>query len=280
MRVIVMLVMLLGSLFSTSSLAQSSAIQVTVNNQVIGFEQRIRLGQFYQALKLPLGLYWPATRLVSAQKQQEIDSKQLELVNDLIAMSSYYRNFGEFEVAEAIRQLASQVRDWPLVGAEFIGVTRISERADVQVGQSFEQPSFYSSAADTTRDIKHNPLLPAGSYEWLMPTASDFQVPWRLVGVTNTGLVESRAYTADTTVRELLQQQDIFAKSPRLAAVKVISLSGQQQTVPVAYYNSSDRVAVYGAVIVIPIPDEWLVDRFVDMNKRLLELAQYWNPVS
>lgn len=280
MRIIVMLALLSVSFVSTPSLAQGSVIQVTVNNQVIGFEQPIRLGQFYQALEFPSGLYWPATRLVSVQKQQEIDSKQLLLVNDLIAMSSYYRDFGEFEVAEAIRQLASQVRDWPLVGAEFIGVTRISERGDVQIGQSFERPSFYSSAADTTRNIKHNPLLPAGSYEWLMPPSSDYQVPWRMAGVTATGRVESLMYTANTTVRELLQQQGVFSQSPRLAAVEVISLSGQQQTVPVAYYNRSDSVAVYGAVIVIPIPDEWLVDRFVDMNKRLVELAQYWNPVS
>ncbi|WP_417656356.1 capsule biosynthesis GfcC D2 domain-containing protein [Pseudidiomarina aestuarii] len=280
MRIIVMLAVLFTSSISASSLAQGSAIQVTVNDQVIGFEQRIRLGQFYQALEFPSGLYWPATRLVSAQKQEEIDKQQLQLVDDLIAMSSYYRDFGEFEVAEAIRQLAGQVRDWPLVGAEFIGVTRISERGDVQTGQSFERPSFYSSAADTTRGIKHNPLLPAGSYEWLMPPSSDYQVPWRMVGVTITGRAELLPYTANKTVRELLQQQGVFSQSPRLAAVEVISLSGQHQTVPVAYYNRSDRAAVYGAVIVIPIPDEWLIDRFVDMNKRLVELAQYWNPVS
>ncbi|PTB83261.1 hypothetical protein C9928_04135 [Pseudidiomarina aestuarii] len=261
--------------------AQDQAVvTITVGQQTYGFNERPRLSQVYQVADIPAGTYWPATRLVSTNKQNQIRTEQAAVVTDLIAMSAYYRDFGEYDVAESLRQLAAQVRSWPLVGAETVGVTVIEERSDMQPGYSYERPSFYSSAADTSRAIKHNPLLPAGTYQFLYPPSSNTAIPWRVVGLTQSGQAQVQAYDSMLSVRSVLQQQQVFARLPKLASVALVDLTGQLTEIPVAYYNNNDQVAPYGAVLFIEIPEAWLIDRFQGMNQRLRSLVRYWNPTS
>lgn len=261
--------------------AQDQAVvTVTVGQQTFAFDARPRMSQVYQVADIPAGTYWPATRLVSATKQQQIRTEQSELVTDLLSMSAYYRDFGEYQVAESIRQLAAQVRTWPLIGAETIGVTLVEERSDMQPGYSYERPSFYTSMADTSRAIKHNPLLPAGQYQFFYPPSSNTAIPWRVVGLTQSGNVQVQPYDAKLSVRSALQQQQAFSRYPQLASIALLDLTGQITDIPVAYYNNTNQVAPYGAIMLIEIPQAWLIDRYQGMNERLRALVRYWNPTS
>ncbi|PTB89527.1 hypothetical protein C9927_01685, partial [Pseudidiomarina aestuarii] len=53
--------------------AQDQAVvTITVGQQTYGFNERPRLSQVYQVADIPAGTYWPATRLVSTNKQNQI----------------------------------------------------------------------------------------------------------------------------------------------------------------------------------------------------------------
>ncbi|HET8816644.1 MAG TPA: capsule biosynthesis GfcC D2 domain-containing protein [Pseudidiomarina sp.] len=283
MRSLCLVILMMLAIHMPSSAAQTdeqTVVTLTIGQQTYQLTERPRLSQVYQLAQLPAATYWPATRLVSQAKQQEIRTEQTAVVNDLIAMSAYYRDFGEYDVAESLRQLAAQVRQWPLVGAENVGITLVEERSDMQPGYSYERPSLFSSAADTSRSIQHNPLLPAGSYQLLYPPSSTTDIPWRVVGMTQTGQVQIQPYNASLSVRQVLQAQHVFSRYQQLAHVVLVDLTGQLSEVPVAYYNQTGLVAPYGALLFVEVPSEWLVDRYQGLNERLRALVRYWNPIS
>lgn len=241
-------------------------------SKALGFAERPRLADVYDSFEMPTNTYWPSTRLVSQSKQAEVKQQQQQLVERLQALATFWQQEGDEDLAKTARETAEQVANWSVIGAEAIGQVTIVQRSDTQVGEQRTKPSFYSHQENARLNIEFSPLLPAGNYELLGGVPSP---KWHIVGATTQ---KQLPFQTDTSVRELMKQHRTEKTGMYADTVEVIDLSGNNNTVPVAYYNAKNDSAPLGAVFVVGFSANKLPDDFETVNNELTALARFWKP--
>ncbi|MBY6063756.1 capsule biosynthesis GfcC family protein [Pseudidiomarina sediminum] len=250
--------------------------QVIVGEQIYGFATPPRLLAVYQAYELSPAEYWPSSRLVSARQNDKVAERRRLLIERLHELAGAAQVEGDDALVRNAQAYAQQLQQWPLLGAEWIGVTKINDSLQVQSGVNVERPSLYSSFNDAASNLQANPVLAASQYQLLPPKDLG---DWQVKVVSPQG-VETLAFGQNDTVRDVLKQTEVFAQDYDLAEVTLVSLTGLSRTSNVAYYNDAkDLPPVHGIIFVgldlSAMDDEWQV-----LNRQLAALLSYWNPQS
>jgi hypothetical protein len=250
--------------------------QVVIGDAVIGFEKPPRLLNLYQAAELPPSAYWPSSRLLSAAQTEKLQQRRDYVLGQLtdLAQSAFIE--GDEALEQAARAYAEQLPKWPLVGAEWIGRTKIDDRLDQQSGVSFVRPSLYSSFNDAASNLQANPQLPADTLQLLPPKDLG---EWQVTIVAPEG-IQKVAFEQHDTVREVLKKAGTFEQYYDLADVTLISLTGLSRSSKVAYYNDAEDLPPVHGIIFVGLDLSAMDDSWQRMNAQLAALLSYWNPQS
>lgn len=285
-----------AQLVTTNALAQDQqqaapvSVYITKNGQQqrLDFTESPNLLSVYQAAMqsnlMPLTPYWPTTRLVSTNKQEQVKQQQQQLVSQLEELASYWEAASEPELAATASSVAAQVAQWPVVGAEFVGRIDTAITGMRQSGIDTVEPALYAYL-DQIRisnriSINNNPYLPAGGYSFLIsPEHAEGAVPhWYVIGAVNQ--VIEAPYIADLSVRDMVRKvrlNEFSLPGASNSHLWQINLAGAVQQVPMANYNASGEPAIVGGVWVLGFEQNQLPEQFKQINQQLAELAKYWN---
>lgn len=263
-----------GSAYATSP--PKPATQIINGDSVYAFETAPRLLSVYQNLDLSPADYWPSSRLVSERQNQKVAERKRFMIERLHELARSAQVEGDDDLVAKAKSFAEQIQQWPLIGAEWIGVTKINDSLQVQSGVNVDRPSLYSSFNDAASNLQANPILGAAQYQLLPPKDLG---DWQVKVITPQGL-QTVAFTQQDTVRDVLKQTGAFQHEYDLAEVTLISLTGLSRTSKVAYYNDAkDMPPVHGIILVgldlSSMNDDWQL-----VNRQLATLLSYWNPQS
>ncbi|RUO62593.1 capsule biosynthesis GfcC D2 domain-containing protein [Pseudidiomarina insulisalsae] len=256
--------------------ADAPATQVIVGEGVVTFSKPARLLNLYQIAQLDPSAYWPSSRLISSTQTNKLQQRRqfmLEQLSDL-AQSAFIQ--GEEELAAAARAYAAQIPGWPLIGAEWVGVTKIDDRLDVQSGVDVERPSLYSSFNGAVANLQANPQLPEGQLQFLPPADLG---PWQVTVISPAG-VQQFNFDETDTVRGILQRAGSFSENYDLAEVTLVSLTGLSRTTHVAYYNDDEALPPVHGIIFVGLDVSNMNAGWQQVNAQLAALLSYWNPQS
>ncbi len=251
-------------------------VQVTIGEQVLAFSERPRLLQLYQAADLAPANYWAASRLISAKQIEQLAQKRQHVLERLEQLQRVARSKQLPALAAAAQGFAQQIPQWPLVGAEWIGRTKINESLEVQSGVDVERRALFSSFSAASSDMDANPLLPAGNYRLLPPKNLG---PWQVTVVSAQGQQQFEFDESDT-VRSLLQRAEAFTADNDLSEVELIALTGLAARTQVAYYNDGKALPPVHGLILIDLDLSGLDAEWQNLNQQISALARYWNPQS
>ena len=269
-------------LFATPVLAaqndapQEPVTQVIVEADVYGFNETPRLLNLYLAAELAPSAYWPSSRLISATQTQQVAERRKVVLERLQQLVQAANAEGERELAAEAQAYADQVATWPLIGAEWIGTTKIDDRLDVQTAVKVDRPSLYSSFNQATATLQGNPKLPVGTLQLLPPRELG---AWQVTVVSPAG-VQKRPFTADDTVREVLQQAGVFEQRYDLESAYLIALTGLSRATEVAYYNDAKAMPPVHGLIFVGLDLSAMDAEWQSLNAQLRALLSYWNPQS
>ncbi|MGQ4276511.1 capsule biosynthesis GfcC D2 domain-containing protein [Pseudidiomarina sp. E22-M8] len=256
--------------------SQSPVVEVTVGEQVYGFGERPRLLKIYQAAELAPANYWASSRLVSVKQTEQLIKQRNQVVARLQKLVQVAQAEDEPELARAARAYAEQLPQWPLVGAEWIGVTKIDDTLEVQSGVDVERQALFSSFSAAASDLDSNPLLPAGRYQLLPPT---YPGAWQVTVVSPLGAQRFK-FTETDTVRSILKQAGLFDYNYALTEVELIALTGLAARTKVAYYNDAKALPPVHGLILVDLDLSSLDEEWQNLNQQISALARYWNPQS
>lgn len=254
----------------------SPVVEVTVGEQVYGFSERPRLLQVYQAAELAPASYWASSRLLSVAQTEQLAKQRQHVLERLQKLVKVAQADNEPELARAAQAYAEQLPQWPLVGAEWIGVTRIDDTLEVQSGVDLERQALFSSFSAAASDLDGNPLLPAGRYQLLPP---EYLGPWHVTVVSPLG-VQKFNFSAEDTVRSVLKQAGAFDYDYDLTEVELIALTGLSARTKVGYYNDAKALPPVYGLILIDLDLSSLDEEWQNLNQQISALARYWNPQS
>lgn len=250
--------------------------QVVVNQEVLGFAEQPRLMSLYQAAELAPNAYWPSSRLLSTAQTEKLKQRRAYVVNQLTELAQSARIEGDEELAQNAQAYAEQLPNWPLIGAEWIGLTKIDDRLEVQSGVNVERPSLYSSFSDAAANLQANPLLPQGTLQLLPPKDLGH---WQVTVVSPQG-IQRVPFTGEHTVRDVLKEAKVFATHYDLAEVTLVSLTGLSTSTKVAYYNDAKAMPPVHGIIFVGLDVSAMDDEWQRINAQLSALLSYWNPQS
>ncbi|MEA3587722.1 capsule biosynthesis GfcC family protein [Pseudidiomarina sp. 1APP75-27a] len=259
--------------------AQSEAkpvTQVVIGDSVVGFEEQPRLLNLYQAAELRPSAYWPSSRLISVAQTEKIAERRRYVLEKLREVSLSARVEGDESLARAAQAYMEQIPNWPLLGAEWVGVTKIDDSLEVQSGVNVERKSLFSSFTDAVANLQANPLLPRGDMRLLPP--QDLGA-WQVTVVSPKG-IQKLPFAQHETVREVLDKAGILADHSGLAEVTLVSLTGLSRTTPVAYFNDAKAMPPVHGIIFVGLDLSALDDDWQLVNAQLSALLSYWNPQS
>ncbi|MDN7126987.1 capsule biosynthesis GfcC family protein [Pseudidiomarina sp. 1ASP75-14] len=254
----------------------AAPVTVTVGNQVYAFSERPRLLKIYQAAELAPAAYWASTRLLSVRQTEQLKQRRQHVLQRLERLTQIATASGELELAQAAQAYAEQIHQWPLVGAEWIGLTKIDDSLEVQSGVDVERKSLFSSFSAAASDMDANPLLPAGDYQLLPPKALG---PWQVTLISADG-VQQLQFTEQDTVRSILKRGDVFRQDYNLTEVELIAITGLSARTKVAYYNDAKALPPVHGLIFVPLDLSSLDNEWQNLNQQISALARYWNPQS
>lgn len=266
-------------LLNSAAHAQQQAepvTQVIVGERVYGFSEQPRLLNAYLAAELEPSAYWPSSRVVTAAQTQNLAERRSQVLERLQQLASVATTEGEEALAADAQAYAEQLQSWPLIGAEWIGRTKIDDRLDVQSGVSFERRSLYSSFNQATASLQANPLLPAGTLQILPPRDLG---AWQVTVISPAG-VKKLPFTADDSVRDVLQQAGVFAQRYDLSSAYLIALTGLSRSTDVAYYNDAAAMPPVHGLIFVGLDLSAMDAEWQSLNTQLRALLSYWNPQS
>ncbi|MFC0445731.1 hypothetical protein ACFOD1_02535 [Pseudidiomarina halophila] len=252
-------------------------VRVAVNDQTYSFTRLPNLMQVYLAAEFEPADYWPVSRLLSDKQRRAVFGQRDALVQQLQELEQWAREQDHKTLANRAAKWSRSVATWPLVGAEWVGHTKIVDRLDQQSGVSYERPSLFSSFSDAVTHLKNNPTLPSGVYSFLPPTTTPEQ--WHTTLVTAEGFY-TVTFDEDDTVRDVLENFGVFSKHKTLTEVELVYLTGYTKRSAVAYYNDEKHMPPVGGVILVGVPQKNLPERWKTIGQQLVELARYWNPQS
>lgn len=253
-------------------------VRVAVNDQTYSFTRSPNLMQVYRAAEFEPADYWPVSRLLSDKQRRAVFGQRDALVQQLRELEQWALAQDHKTLAARAGKWSRSVVTWPLVGAEWVGYTKIVDRLDQQSGVSYERPSLFSSFSDAVSHLKNNPMLPTGSYSFLPPTPTPEQ--WRATLVTADGF-HTVTFDEGDTVRDVLESSGVFNRNRTLTEVDLVYLTGHTKRSAVAYYNDEQHMPPVGGVIVVGVPQpKNLPERWKTIGQQLVELARYWNPQS
>lgn len=281
MKRVVISLLVTSLLLSAAAVAQEQKnvepiTQVVIDNDVIGFAERPRLLNLYQAAELAPNAYWPSSRLLSTAQTKKLNERRTYVVNQLHELAQAAVVEGEKGLAKNAQAYAEQISSWPLIGAEWIGLTKIDDRLEVQSGVSVERPSLYSSFNDAAANLQANPLLPTGTLQLLPPKELG---AWQ-VTVVSPQDIQQVPFTQQHTVRDVLKEAGLFVTHYDLAEVTLISLTGLSTSTKVAYYNDARAMPPVHGIIFVGLDVSAMDDEWQRINAQLSALLSYWNPQS
>ncbi|MEX1221509.1 MAG: capsule biosynthesis GfcC D2 domain-containing protein [Idiomarina sp.] len=266
------------------------SVYITKNGQQqrLDFAESPNLISVYQAAMqsnlLPFTPYWPTTRLVSANKQEQVKQQQQQLIDQLEQLASYWQTANQPELAASASTVAAQVASWPLIGAEFVGRIDTAVTGMRQSGIDTVEPALYAYL-DQVRisnriSINNNPYLPAGGYSFLISSEhAQGAIPnWYVVGAVKQ-IIEA-PYIVDLSVRDMAKKvrlNEFSLSGANNSYLWQINLAGAVQQVPMAYYNAGGEKAIVGGIWVVGFQQKQLPEQFKQINQQLAELAKYWN---
>lgn len=256
--------------------AREPVTQVVIGEKVLGFSQPPRLLDVYQAAELSPNAYWPSSRLISVAQTEKLQQRRAFVIAQLSDLAQSATIAGDEALAKAAQAYAKQIPSWPLIGAEWVGVTKIDDRLEVQSGVSVERPSLFSSFNDAAANLQANPQLPQGTLQLLPPQDLG---EWQVTIVSPEG-IQTLPFTPQQSVRELLQEAGVFAKHYDLAKVTLLSLTGLSTQTPVAYYNDAEALPPVHGIIFVDLDVSAVGADWQRINAQLGALLSYWNPQS
>ncbi|WP_404408617.1 YjbH domain-containing protein [Pseudidiomarina marina] len=280
---------------ATSAYAQNQAtvavkIQGPEKAPELQFAGSPRLHQVYENAQIkPEEIFWPGVRLVSAEKHNEIIQKQKQLTQQLYKLERYFQQEGQRSYAQLANRIASQISNWPVVGAEPIGRGHVEQGPkDVTLGVDINKKSSLTSYYDEARlNINANPQLPQGSkeqparYQLLMPTIEKHQTK-HLQVIGAVWMPFTMSYHPHFTARETAHKENF---KQRLEAIthkdKVLQVTAQGdiQEIAIDPYNAHSQKFSAGAKILALFNTKKLPKEFKNINTQMAELAKYWNPL-
>ncbi|WP_411359080.1 capsule biosynthesis GfcC D2 domain-containing protein [Pseudidiomarina salilacus] len=280
MKTMTLLSLIAGAvLLHSAAHAQQQAepvTQVIVDESVFGFSEQPRLLNAYLAAELEPSAYWPSSRVVTAEQTQKLAERRTQVLERLQQLTRVAQAEGEKELAAEAQAYAEQLQSWPLIGAEWIGLTKIDDRIDVQSGVSFERRSLYSSFNQATASLQANPLLPQGTLQILPPRELG---AWQVTVVSPAG-VQKLPFGATDTVRGVLQQAGVFKQRYDLESAYLIALTGLSRSTDVAYYNDAKVMPPVHGLIFVGLDLSAMGAEWQSLNTQLRALLSYWNPQS
>lgn len=261
---------------ATQNEHNSAVTQVVVGEKVIGFNQQPRLLDVYLAADLAPNAYWPSSRLITAAQTEKLQQRRAYVLEQLNALAQSARAAGDQALANAAQAYAKQIPSWPLLGAEWVGVTKIDDRLEVQSGVSVERPSLYSSFNDAAASLQANPQLPKGTLQLLPPKELG---AWQ-VTIVSPNEIKTVGFTPKQSVREVLKEAGVFAQQYDLASVTLVALTGLSSETTVAYYNDAKAMPPAHGLIFVGLDVSSVDADWQRINAQLSALLSYWNPQS
>lgn len=250
--------------------------QVVIGDTVLGFGEQPRLLNVYQAAELPPNAYWPSSRLVSVAQTEKLAERQRYVLRKLQELTLSAKVEGDASLAQAAQAYIEQISNWPLIGAEWVGVTKIDDSLEVQSGVNVERKSLFSSFTAAVANLQANPLLPQGDMRLLPP--KDLGA-WQVTVVSPEG-IEKLPFSQRDTVRDVLKEAGVFDRHDSLAEVTLVSLTGLNRNTPVAYYNDAEALPPVHGIIFVGLDLSALDEEWQNVNAQLGALLSYWNPQS
>lgn len=252
-------------------------VKVNIDQQLYSFTRLPNLMQIYRAAELEPAAYWPVSRLLSQKQTRYVHNQRQQLLKQIDGLAQWSAREGNKEAVERLKKWHASIAAWPLIGAEWLGVTKIEDRLDEQSGVSIERPSLFSSFNDAVSSLKQNPTLAEGAYRFLPPR--EVPTEWHTTIVTADGFSKVK-FDEQDTVREVLDRAGILDKYSRLIDVDLVYLTGHTERSKIAYYEDDKHMPPVGGLILIDLPKEGLPKQWEMLGQHLVELARYWNPQS
>lgn len=272
-------------------------VVVRINDQVLQYAHAPRLSVVQEQAQMQnlvsVHTYWPSARLVSMEKQQQVEQQRQQLVTQLEDLATHWQQQQEAALAQSATQLAEQVSQWSLLGAETLGWVDIKASHELQSGQPTQAQSLFSNLDTARLSLDDNPVLVGsddqpGRYQLF---ASKGTPAWQVLGLVETPLQvahQTPEYTAKFLFAEKIAEQTLAGAD--VSEVSQINLAGQVVQAPVAYFNAPASVRQIQGMTVTPLPvgstllvtfkQNVLPKSYQSINTQLRELARMLAPVS
>lgn len=228
-------------------------IDAPQHTQSIVFEGEPRLSQLTERLRWQ-DVYWPGARLCSQTVQNKLEARRAAAVAQLQLLQGVYQQQQDDTLSNATQALIEQVKQWPLLG----GYSNSTQQG--------LQPALIPTTLQRNWALlaKHQP------YQLSVGEAPQ-SVHW--VGLTQEP--GEYAYAQQPLAKWLGERQQ--AQQVDSTDTWEVTINGNINRVDEYSTQRPPLQLQPGAILYSGFPAAQLPQGFADVNKRLLELLQYWD---
>jgi len=233
---------LLVMFFCLFSSASRSEVEITINDTQFLYDGPVRLAQVLTPVAFQEKWYWQSAQLFAFSKAstEQLEQQRIDLIHALQAQSLVNN-----DISETYLTIADQVNTWYLAD-------RISLNIDYDLARI---------------SLEHNPQFVSGKHLLLLtPRPSTLHIFGALPKA------ETIEYPENTCIADILEGVELLEGAER-NIVYIISLSGNVQQAPIAYWNKSCVMAPPGASIYIPLLENQWSASARNLNELVIELA-------
>ena len=227
----------MGSLLLTIS--SRAEVEVTVNKTVYSYTANPRLSDVLAPLAFQESWYWPSTQLFRSNTTQARELRQQ--IAKMLAIQSNQNNKQQSIYTAIVKQL----ENW-----------EVADRIAIEIDFELARIS-----------PKNNPLIEDGLYQILLSK--------RPTNIQVFGALDSELdlpYINNTCVEDIISKIALSDYADK-SYVYVISLQGQIEKSPIAYWNNKCTILAPGSLIYIPLQESLFSKAHGTINNQILALA-------